>query len=349
MPQIKLIQWNMLAQSCIKRENYPLASKKCLKKRYRDEVMVNLIKKVTPDVITCQEVGNYDFLKTNLIGFNSLYESYGRAKHGIAIFYNKKFNLVHSFREELLPFKCIWTRETSFIIGTVFEYNGIKFLVATTHLYWHPMADYARLRAVVGCLLALNKYKELPVIFAGDFNSTPDSAAINLCLTSKHQFMLTRVQINALESSFVSGSTEESDNASDQIGDYPFNKLWEFIDLKLKNNELLTLRNAYCNYEMQYPTVLAENRLGHSIYANDTSSAYYGINDELKFTTAADHNPLFTNYCFGFKACIDYILHHNIHCTDTLKLPNEVDIVNGIPNDTFPSDHLILGATFELK
>lgn len=63
--------------------------------------------------------------------------------------------------------------------------------------------------------------------------------------------------------------------------------------------------------------------------------------------------PPFTNYTPGFTGTLDYILFSpsdNIKPISFLELldSDAADIVGGLPNFSYPSDHLPIGAEFEI-
>ena len=64
--------------------------------------------------------------------------------------------------------------------------------------------------------------------------------------------------------------------------------------------------------------------------------------------------PPFTNYTPGFTGTLDYILFcpsDHIKPISFLELPasDAADIVGGLPNYSYPSDHLPIGAEFEIS
>lgn len=63
--------------------------------------------------------------------------------------------------------------------------------------------------------------------------------------------------------------------------------------------------------------------------------------------------PKFTNYTPNFIATLDYILFcssGNIKPVSYLELPDSdaTDIIGGLPNFIYPSDHLPIGAEFKI-
>ena len=56
--------------------------------------------------------------------------------------------------------------------------------------------------------------------------------------------------------------------------------------------------------------------------------------------------PEYTNYCAGFKGCLDYIFYDkkNLKVNEVIPLPSHkyVTLHKALPSVIFPSDHLAL-------
>ena len=78
------------------------------------------------------------------------------------------------------------------------EKPGVHFLLANTHLFFHPKADFTRLIQAVVCakyleklrfdLLSHSGVKEANILFGGDFNSDPPSHAFTYLFTQSIPF-----------------------------------------------------------------------------------------------------------------------------------------------------------------
>lgn len=96
--KIKIMQYNILAQSLIRRDLYPYCDKKLpLKLSYRTKLIMQEIQTLQPDIATLQEVDNFDniyekFLKE--IGYDYVYiKKQIKEKiynHGICIIWKKE-------------------------------------------------------------------------------------------------------------------------------------------------------------------------------------------------------------------------------------------------------------------
>ena len=78
------------------------------------------------------------------------------------------------------------------------------------------------------------------------------------------------------------------------------------------------------------------------------------IGFESAYKTFNDAEPDFTNYAQiredpVFIETLDYIFHsQSLRVTEVLELPHRKDVDGPLPNEEEPSDHIMLGATFEL-
>ena len=353
---IRLISWNILAQKTIKRDQYPYASKICLKKKYRHPLLINQIIIRKPDIVVLQEVDEYEFLLSSL-KLEGYFEQKENSSNGCAIFWNRKFKLITKFREKLIPFKHIWDHDNSFLMGVILEHNdsGDRFLVCTTHLYWRALADYAKLRGMVGCLQILKQYDSMPIVFAGDFNSCPDTAVYKLAtdFITSDELWLSSIQIQELTDSYAEGlkrailKSEIVDVSC--LGDQSFNDLWFHLNYLLKNKQLLRLKSAYGQYMKNNAVELNPDRKGKNIYKNKCGKTVQDIKGREYENKKTINEPLYSNYCLGFKACIDYIFYHKIEIQNCLEIPSEPSLKSGLPNDDFPSDHVILGVDFTIN
>ncbi len=79
------------------------------------------------------------------------------------------------------------------------EYPGKHFLLANTHLFFHPTADFTRLLQSIVCAKYIEKLKfdliaadshvkDVSILFGGDFNSDPPSHAFTYLFTQSIPF-----------------------------------------------------------------------------------------------------------------------------------------------------------------
>ncbi len=92
-------------------------------------------------------------------------------------------------------------RNTVFQVTQVesLEHPGKHFLLANTHLFFHPSADFTRLLQAIVCIKYIEKLKfslvssdsnvkEASILFGGDFNSDPPSHAFQYIFTQSIPF-----------------------------------------------------------------------------------------------------------------------------------------------------------------
>lgn len=179
----------------------------------RKENILNSIISYNLDILSLQELetASYaEYYKTQLesrIDYDSVYLPRGRAQtltdkrtvDGCAIFWKKsKFKLKEQFSIDFFQ-KLISdarfqssqdilnrnTRKDNVSLILVLEKNdGALLIVVNTHIFWDP--DYADVKLLQTILLIeeiqkiKQKYKDVPVVLMGDFNSLHDSSVYNL-------------------------------------------------------------------------------------------------------------------------------------------------------------------------
>ncbi|EGW30524.1 end processing RNAse Ngl2p [Spathaspora passalidarum NRRL Y-27907] len=221
-PKIKIMSYNILAQTLIRRDLFP-TNGKILKWSIRSTILLDEIKHYDADIICLQELDKLQ-LKTfwmkefDKLGYTVKYHRYNTKNHGVAIIFKSKLftckhqsfikydhDLVHDEGEVVLPSARIATQNVGFMTYLEFQpfllkqyphlsnKNGL--IVGNTHLFWHPFGTFERCRQTY---MMLHKYKEftriLSVIlgnskgfysfFTGDMNSEPFDAPY-LSITAK--------------------------------------------------------------------------------------------------------------------------------------------------------------------
>ncbi|CAF0767148.1 unnamed protein product [Brachionus calyciflorus] len=226
---MRVVTYNILANcysdtSLAKTELYPYCPLEYLDFKYRKILLINEIINYNADIIFLQECET-DFLdgdlKFAMADYIAKFKGKGeRAKEGEAVlFRSDRFKFINSFditlSQELQnnpSFEKLWqniskdTERKEFIAGrgTVLqvvqveslEHPGQHFLLANTHLFFHPEADFIRLlQSMVSVkyleklkheILTQNKdIKKIGILFAGDFNSDPLSQAFQYIFTQQ--------------------------------------------------------------------------------------------------------------------------------------------------------------------
>eukprot|EP00834_Sanchytrium_tribonematis_P002007 NODE_55_length_29507_cov_0.809712.p10 type:complete len:351 gc:universal NODE_55_length_29507_cov_0.809712:22633-23685(+) len=349
--KFKLISWNILAQTSIKTEQFPHMNRGTLKRKHRQPLIINEIVREKADIVVLQELDDPSFM-VEKCGYSGYFEKKTQSLNGCGIFWNDKFKIKKSFIHPSIPFENIWEHDNAFLMGVILECDKNEIMVCTTHLYWHPMGDFARLRGMVSCLQYLSKFKKMPIIFAGDFNSTPDTAVYRLATHCESDLKLTRLQISELVQSYDEGvkrSLKRNPSSKfTELGDKPWKSFWIYINDLISTQEILTLKSSYSQYGQHMNLIDSKNRIGKPIHKIHTENTVFNIKNQANENQHHYFEPYYTNYCINFKACIDYIFYHNLNVTNILDLSSEIDVINGLPSADFPSDHLILGLEFTL-
>ncbi|KAI0080079.1 Endonuclease/exonuclease/phosphatase [Panus rudis PR-1116 ss-1] len=197
---VKVMTWNLLAQSLVRRELFPTSD--CLKASQREHMLYREILSHQAH-ICCLQVDRTEKLFPVLqkAGYDYVYAAGPFKKHGCLIAYRKEFyelygdkNIVYD-QQEVRPEDGVSNiHGSSFKTKNIGSFVALKrldeeddgLIVATTHLFWHPSYTYERARQTAILLReAAKDRKELgkdhwPCIIAGDFNFAPDDPAYSL-------------------------------------------------------------------------------------------------------------------------------------------------------------------------
>lgn len=309
--QIKILSYNVLAQSLIKRERYP-TNGQCVKWGFRSKAFEAELAAYKPEIAVLQEVDAYlkDWWAHVLgrIGMDAWFHSIPGKRHGLLIgWLRSNFQCRNQWCMEYDDIPDLPSQVATGNSAAMVELEDVvgTFLVATTHLYWHPDADYERARQMVCLIKAVQGHKT--VILAGDFNSTPDSAAY-LIATGKR---LTESAIGDLRRSAY--TTEFGRDVPQSGGQKP-----NVVPSKLAD---------------------ADRAISQVLDACTTC-----------FRTAYDPPPAFTTWTDDFKATLDYIFYRcdNGGPTELLDIPSTYEMTSSLPRGGFPSDHVSIMATLVL-
>ncbi|KAG9042668.1 hypothetical protein FS837_010582 [Tulasnella sp. UAMH 9824] len=226
---LKLMTWNMLAQTLVRRDLFPNSD--CLKASQRGGLLPREVLTYNPDIACLQEVDRLEKLLPifHAAGYSNTYASGPQKLHGCMIMWkSEKYEKVSEqtiFYDEVdlnsilngnvaeageAPQRKATTRVTKnigLILALSRKDDASKgCIVATTHAFWHPMFTYERARQI-GILFNTvrqtqasdPRYRTWPAYLAGDFNTQPTEASYSL-LTAQP---LTAVHVKSLEHSRV--------------------------------------------------------------------------------------------------------------------------------------------------
>lgn len=207
--RVRIVSWNMLAQSLVRRDLFPGSD--CLKFRTR---LPGIIAELTAhdwDLGCFQEVDSMDEIGPRLrqAGYAFQYEKgYDTKRHGLLVAWRSQPGTRVSFGEPMLS-KVVrlddaapWgehangeslsriTRNIALILALPFAEGDGGILIVTTHLFWHPRYEYERVRQAAIIVQELNQvrasdapWQHWPAVLAGDLNDQPHSSTYTMLTT----------------------------------------------------------------------------------------------------------------------------------------------------------------------
>ncbi|NXP46085.1 PDE12 phosphodiesterase, partial [Heliornis fulica] len=215
---VRVVSYNILADTYAQTEFsrtvlYPYCAPYALELDYRQNLLKKELAGYSADLICLQEVDKSVFVDSlapalDAFGLEGLFRIKEKQHEGLATFYRRdKFSLLSqhdiTFSEALLsdPLHkelCDKLAKYPLVQEKVLQRSSVlqvpvlqstthssrKICVANTHLYWHPKGGNIRLVQIAVALshikhVACVLYPTIPVVFCGDFNSTPSSGTYN--------------------------------------------------------------------------------------------------------------------------------------------------------------------------
>ncbi|XP_034962266.1 2',5'-phosphodiesterase 12 [Zootoca vivipara] len=213
---IRTVTYNVLADVYAQTELsrtvlYPYCAPYSLELDYRQNLLKKELVGYSADIICLQEVDKSVFADSlgpalDAFGLEGLFKIKEKQHEGLATFYRRdKFSLLSQhdialnqalledplhkeLRDKLAPYPevqgKVHQRSSVLQVSVLQSTNDSskKICVANTHLYWHPKGGNIRLIQAAIALSHIRHvthdiYPSTPVIFCGDFNSTPSSGA----------------------------------------------------------------------------------------------------------------------------------------------------------------------------
>ncbi|ADV25600.1 Hypothetical Protein CGB_M3420C [Cryptococcus gattii WM276] len=211
----KIITWNLLAQTLVRRELFPGSD--CLRWADRKPMLLaEFVHHSSNDIICLQECDKLpDFLPA--LPQHDYIKGTGPGKlHGLVVLYRKdrfslrQSRLIHLDFEEIHPRPGNLTagedgdesleevrrrrggsRQTKNVglLVALEGKDGEGVVIATTHLFWHPKFVYERVRQAlllvraIRCFQKANNCTTWPVVLAGDLNTQPSEATYQLLIS----------------------------------------------------------------------------------------------------------------------------------------------------------------------
>uniref|UniRef100_A0A8C5THV1 Phosphodiesterase 12 n=1 Tax=Malurus cyaneus samueli TaxID=2593467 RepID=A0A8C5THV1_9PASS len=188
---VRTVSYNILADTYAQTEFsrtvlYPYCAPYALEIDYRQNLLKKELAGYSADLICLQEVDKSVFVDSlapalDAFGLEGVFRIKEKQHEGLATFYRRdKFSLLSqhdiAFSEALVSeplHKELCDQLAKYPLVQEKDPSR-KLCVANTHLYWHPKGNFA-------CDL----YPGIPVIFCGDFNSTPSCS-----MSLSHPFKL---------------------------------------------------------------------------------------------------------------------------------------------------------------
>ncbi|KAJ3694819.1 hypothetical protein LUZ60_000196 [Juncus effusus] len=272
-----------------------------------------------PDLLCLQEVDRVrDIMKyMQSEGYEGVHKGRnGDAKDGCAIFWKKeRFNLIE---DDSIDFSEFNLRHNVAQLLVFESKNSKKLIVGNIHVLFNPKRGDIKLGQIRMLLERADflsaKYGGIPVLLAGDFNSTP-SSAIYKFLTSKEidLSVYNRLKLSGMDRTVFVPWTRKYNWTEEELR----TAIGDLDSTKIKNP--LKLQSSYASIK------------GGSL------------------TRGPNKEPLATSYHSKFLGTVDYLWHSSelacLRVLDTLPL-NLLQEMGSLPTEEIGSDHLALVAEF---
>jgi mRNA deadenylase 3'-5' endonuclease subunit Ccr4 len=190
---ILVMSYNILSCTFTKIEWFPYCQPEYLHPKYRAPRILNEIERVNADVMCLQECDHDLFLeyyKPNLeaMGYNVIFKATSTSRIvTVCVAYKKKLFKEEGWTylnldEELDKLDESFVRHKEALFVTLKQFStGKRVIIANTHLFWNADFEYVKYGQMSRILNYIEKnHKDSPVIFSGDFNSTPTSNVLKL-------------------------------------------------------------------------------------------------------------------------------------------------------------------------
>ncbi|KII93561.1 hypothetical protein PLICRDRAFT_35787 [Plicaturopsis crispa FD-325 SS-3] len=331
----------LLAQTLVRRSLFPFSD--CLKAGQREHMIYQEILSHNADIMTLQEVDRLDKLLPVLsaAGYAFTYAAGPSKKHGCLVAYRK--SAYEAIGEKMVQYDEQEVRQDndsgsgerrrrgmSFKTKNIASLVALRkigteegFIMATTHLFWHPRYNYERARQAGIMFREAVKFREetgrsqWPCILSGDFNFTPADPAYALLVSPSAPLSTARsdqlaasrvvhytVDPSVPKSSKVKAEDEEegAESSKDEPADdsIPNTRPAVPADGLLSDAELAAmfgsarLRSAYNEGQ--------KKRRQHN---RDVKT--FGDRTKMTHEEQGVHEPEWTSYTHYWKTVLDYI------------------------------------------
>jgi len=258
---ILVMSYNIMAYNFTKYEWFPHCPPQYLDSKYRAPRIIAEIEALNADILCLQECDHdlfLEFYKVNLeaLGYNTIFKIASTNRIVTNVIAYKK----NVFRQESWEYldlnegldkldDCFHKHKEALILNLTHYESGTTIQVVNTHLFWNPEFEFVKYAQIAKILKYLeDTFKgKWPIIFCGDFNSTPNSNVIKYVYKQKPTL------------------------SSNQKGDFNKNKKYieKFYAESMHN---LKLRSAYDSYkvdEFKKTNEYAENHPDFTTYTEE--------------------------------------------------------------------------------
>lgn len=321
------------------RDLYPNVPFSYLKWAYRKRLIYEELIGFEPDIICMQEVDNYFdlFSMMEKAGYAGSYKRRtGDNVDGCAMFWKAdRFQLLE---RENIEFKRYGLRDNVAQLS-VFEMcksKSRKLLLGNTHVLYNPSRGDVKLGQIRllcsrACLLS-GKWGNIPIVLAGDFNSTPESPLYNFLTTS---------ELNVME--------HDRRKLSGQRNCHPT----QVLATRSKPNDMMISisrclgSSSWTNEEVRIAT--GRDNSYWAVHPLKLRSSYASVKGSTARSRDPIGEPLATSYHSKFLGTVDYLWYSDglvpTRVLDTLPI-DALCKTKGLPCQKLGSDHLALVSEF---
>ncbi|KAI0936526.1 hypothetical protein AcV5_004639 [Taiwanofungus camphoratus] len=379
--RLRVMSWNLLAQSLVRRELFP-TSDGCLKAKEREHMLYREILSHDADICCMQGLDRLDKLLPVLekAGYSWTYASGPRKKHGCLIAYRTDaFVLVgervivydeQDVREEGSERS---RRGSSFRTKNIASLVRLRrsgsahdgFVVATTHLFWHPSYTYERTRQAAILLREVITFRDegpsialnWPCVIAGDFNFQPDDPAYSLLVgdpllpNQAEHLVASRVVHATIDPDIpTSGMAAAEEEEAAETGETDPDRIITNARAPVPSDGLLTTPELVHMFQgLETPKSAYDE--GQRMQASLSESRLtFGSRTLVPALRRGAFEPVWTSYTHYWKSVLDYIfiLDPPDYKVSVIKLakPHLAEVLEpGLPQKgVCGSDHISLGA-----
>lgn len=338
---IRVVSYNVLAQAYVKSALFPHSPSHSLKWKARSQSLLALLKSLEANFLCLQELDEFEtFYKGNMDkqGYSSVYiQRSGRKRDGCGIFYKRE--RAELILEESIDYNDLVPAdedpENSDKVKDEenLSTNNSRGSPQTNLLDDRGDPEDPRVRLKRDCVGLLTAFKLLEpphhVIVLANTHIYWDPAWADVKL-AQAKYLLLRV-------------TQFKDTVSERFSCKPL--------VIVAGDFNSTPGDEVYRYLTSGSSELSK---GYSSIGNEPEASEQSPIALHSLYSFIGGEPPFTNYTPGFTGTLDYILFsssEHMQPVSFIKLPSaeSLDILGGLPNENHPSDHLPIGADFEIR